>query len=140
MMRWRPWPPLLSKKFEVKLVLVRMEGLNPVPQEEEGEEKKKPLRLMVEVRWKGPKVALSSLRQTVKRNFTREEDLGSDGVVEWDEEFWNVCNLSGTKESVFHPWEIALTVLNVSRIRSFYFSCIPLRFHLLKYLRSLGFP
>lgn len=119
MMKWRPWPPLLSKKFEVKLVLARIEGLHLVPAEEEGEEKetkKKPLRLMAEVRWKGPKVALSSLRQTVKRNFTREEDLRSDGVVEWDEEFWNVCNLSGTRESVFHPWEIALTVLNVSRI------------------------
>ncbi|XXG74052.1 hypothetical protein AAC387_Pa07g2872 [Persea americana] len=115
MMKWRPWPPLLSKKFEVKLVLARIEGLHLVPAEEEGEEKetkKKPLRLMAEVRWKGPKVALSSLRHTVKRNFTREEDLRSDGVVEWDEEFWNVCNLSGTKESVFHPWEIALTVLN----------------------------
>lgn len=111
MIRWRPWPPLVSKKFDVKLVLFRLEGFPLPPQEEESEkEKKKPLRLMVEVRWKGPKAAF--LRQTVKRNFTKEEDLRTDGIVEWNEEFSNACNLSSSKESVFHPWEIALTVLN----------------------------
>ncbi|XXG65388.1 hypothetical protein AAC387_Pa05g3102 [Persea americana] len=111
MMRWRPWPPLVSKKFEVKLVLVRVEGLHLLSKEAgEEEKKKKRLRLMTEVRWKGPKAALSSLRQTVKRNFTKEEDLRSDGVVEWNEEFRNVCNLSANKENVFHAWEIVLTV------------------------------
>lgn len=141
MMRWRPWPPLVSKKFEVKLVLVRVEGLHLLSKEEgEEEKKKKRLRLMTEVRWKGPKAALSSLRQTVKRNFTKEEDLRSDGVVEWNEEFRNVCNLSANKENVFHTWEVVLTV-NVSRISispslSLFRS---LRLNLLKFLRLLGF-
>ncbi|RVW72557.1 hypothetical protein CK203_060068 [Vitis vinifera] len=26
MMRWRPWPPLIPRKYEVKLVVRRMEG------------------------------------------------------------------------------------------------------------------
>ncbi|KAF8397997.1 hypothetical protein HHK36_016923 [Tetracentron sinense] len=108
MMRWRPWPPLLSKKFEVKLVLRRLEGFCAV--KAEGEKSQEVPRLMAEIRWKGPKIALSSLRRTVKRNFTKEEEVQSDGVVEWNEEFQSSCNLSAYKENVFHPWEIAFTV------------------------------
>ncbi|XP_022748143.1 uncharacterized protein LOC111297788, partial [Durio zibethinus] len=50
---------------------------------------------------------------TVKRNFTKEVD-GADenGVVVWDEEFQTRCSLSAYKENVFHPWEIAFSVLN----------------------------
>ncbi|KAL5999402.1 hypothetical protein ACLOJK_040862 [Asimina triloba] len=124
MMRWRPWPPLvskkpplLSKKFEVKLVLLRLEGF---PRPEEGiEDEKRPQQtetggLVVEVQWKGPKAALSYLRRTLRKNCTKEEDLRSNGTVVWNEEFQNVCTLSAYKEGVFHPWEIALTVLNVN--------------------------
>ncbi|KAA8518443.1 hypothetical protein F0562_015917 [Nyssa sinensis] len=110
MMRWRPWPPLLSKKFEVKLVVRRLEGYNPV--HVEADKESGVAGLAVEIRWKGPKIALSSFRRTVKRNFTKEEGVGPNGVVDWDEEFQSVCNLSGYKDNVFHPWEIAFTVLN----------------------------
>lgn len=109
MIRWRPWPPLVPRKYEVKLVVRRMEGWG-CPAEEGAEGR----RVVVEIRWKGPKISLSSLRRTVKRNFTKEEDVGENGVVLWDEEFQNVCNLSAYKDNVFHPWEIAFTVLNVS--------------------------
>ncbi|KAL6336158.1 hypothetical protein AAG906_011040 [Vitis piasezkii] len=109
MMRWRPWPPLIPRKYEVKLVVRRMEGWGCAA--EEGAEGR---RVVVEIRWKGPKISLSSLRRTVKRNFTKEEDVGQDGVVLWDEEFQSVCNLSAYKDNVFHPWEIAFTVLNGS--------------------------
>ncbi|PIA54258.1 hypothetical protein AQUCO_00900657v1 [Aquilegia coerulea] len=105
MMRWRPWPPIMSKKFEVKLVVKRLEGFVGLTDEIS--------RLMVEIRWKGTKNALSSLRRTVKRNSTKEEELKSDGVVEWNEEFQNLCTLSAYKENVFHPWEISFVVLNV---------------------------
>ncbi|OVA07190.1 EEIG1/EHBP1 N-terminal domain [Macleaya cordata] len=105
-MRWRPWPPLLSKKFEVKLVLSRLEGFQIVSPEVLP-------RLMVEIRWKGPKIALSSLRRSVKRNFTKEEEARIDGVVEWNEEFQSLSSLTGYKENLFHPWEIAFTVFNV---------------------------
>lgn len=110
MMRWRPWPPLVSKKYEVRLVVRRLEGWDlvrvGVPETEKAE------RLTVEIRWKGPKLALSSLRRTVKRNFTKEvEGVGQDGVVSWeDEEFLSLCTLSAYKENVFHPWEIGFTV------------------------------
>ncbi|KAG9445258.1 hypothetical protein H6P81_016598 [Aristolochia fimbriata] len=112
MMRWRPWPPLFSKKFEVKLVLLRMDGFHNLPLQEEPEKSPEMPKLMAEVRWKGPKLALSSLRRTVKRNFTKEESLLNNGSVEWNEEFRNVCNFSAYKENAFLPWEIVFTVFN----------------------------
>ncbi|MBA0687761.1 hypothetical protein Goari_015269 [Gossypium aridum] len=108
MMRWRPWPPLSSKKYEVKLIVRRLEGWGPVRESTD-----KPEKLTVEIRWKGPKASLSSLRRTVKRNFTKEADAGDqNGVVLWDEEFQTLCSLSAYKENVFHPWEITFSVLN----------------------------
>ncbi|GAV63879.1 NT-C2 domain-containing protein [Cephalotus follicularis] len=115
MMRWRPWPPLMTKKYEVGLVLRRLEGWDLVL---EGAQEKglAAERLTVEIRWKGPKVALSSLRRTVKRNFTKEVevvDVGENGVVCWDdEEFQSVCSLSSYKENTFLPWEIGFTLFN----------------------------
>ncbi|KAK3031426.1 hypothetical protein RJ639_036167 [Escallonia herrerae] len=119
MMRWRPWPPLLSKKYEVKLVVRRLEGVaaavvvgsDPV---HAGAEKDRGVSgWTAEIRWKGPKIALSPFRRTVKRNFTREvEVVGSNGVVEWEEEFQTECSLSGNKDNIFHPWEIGFAVLN----------------------------
>ncbi|PPE02468.1 hypothetical protein GOBAR_DD00452 [Gossypium barbadense] len=109
MMRWRPWPPLVSKKYEVKLMVRRLEVWDL---KREGEEK--PEKLTVEIRWKGPKASLGSLRRTVKRNFTKEVDggVGQNGVIIWDEEFQTLCSLSAYKDNVFHPWEIAFSVLN----------------------------
>ncbi|OVA17123.1 EEIG1/EHBP1 N-terminal domain [Macleaya cordata] len=109
-MRW-PWPPQLSKKFEVKIVLRRLEEFHIG--NFDGEKPAEVTKLSVEIRWKGPKFALSSFRRSVKRNFTKEEEFRSDdGVVEWNEDFQSVCNLSAYKENVFHPWEIGFTVLN----------------------------
>lgn len=127
MMRWRPWPPLVSKKYEVRLVVRRMEGWDVVREavaaapgtSSGGDLKDKSEKLTVEIRWKGPKLALSSLRRTaVKRNFTKEVEVcGAEGenggvLVEWDEEFESLCTLSAYKENVFHPWEISFTVFN----------------------------
>ncbi|KAL3830170.1 hypothetical protein ACJIZ3_018972 [Penstemon smallii] len=114
MMRWRPWPPLISKKYDVKLTVLRLEGGDSMF---EGAEKDNG-GLAVEIRWKGPKISLGSFRRTVKKNCTREEilkrlDEAKRGVlVEWDEEFQSVCTLSGYKDNVFHPWEINFTVLH----------------------------
>lgn len=108
MMKWRPWPPLVSRKYEVRLVVKRLEGLDP-PKDGKGVDK-----LTVEVKWKGPKMALSPLRRTaVKRNYTKEADgLDQNGVTQWDEEFLSVCTLSAYKENVFHPWEIVFSAFN----------------------------
>ncbi|CAI9765929.1 unnamed protein product [Fraxinus pennsylvanica] len=117
MMKWRPWPPLISRKYEVKLKVQRLEadgGCDWVV----GDGEKDKSGLAVEIRWKGPKISLGSFRRTVKRNCTREESVkrvdGPNGgvLVEWDEEFQSECNLSGYKDNVFHPWEVAFTVLH----------------------------
>ncbi|PON42086.1 EEIG1/EHBP1 N-terminal domain containing protein [Parasponia andersonii] len=113
MMRWRPWPPLVTKKYEVRLVVRRLEGCDLVREGAAGGMELG--KLTVEIRWKGPKMALSSLRRpAVKRNFTREVDasLVQNGVVDWDEEFQSHCSFSAYKDNVFHPWEIAFTVFN----------------------------
>lgn len=113
MMRWRPWPPLVTRKYEVKLVVQRLEGCNQVcAGSEDGGEDTSPSNFTVEIRWKGHKVALSSLRRSVKRNFTKGECINENGVVIWDEEFQSVCSLSAYKDNVFHPWEIAFRVMN----------------------------
>ncbi|KAJ0841446.1 putative NT-type C2 domain-containing protein [Helianthus annuus] len=107
--KWRPWPPLLSKKFKVKLVVKKMEGGRCDPVHEKDYHNNR----AVEIRWKGPKISLTSFRRTVKRNFTREvKVVESNGVVQWDEEFHTICTLSGSKENAFNPWEIGFTVLN----------------------------
>ncbi|KAG6484801.1 uncharacterized protein LOC122012886 isoform X1 [Zingiber officinale] len=107
MMRWRSRPPL-PNKFKVRLQVKRVEGVRA---EKEPDVERK---VIAEVRWKGPKVTLSSLRRTVKKNRTREEEVGDGGVVEWNEEFESVCTLTPNKENAFYPWEVAINVLNGS--------------------------
>ncbi|GMH09677.1 hypothetical protein Nepgr_011518 [Nepenthes gracilis] len=115
MMRWRPWPPLVVKKYEVRVVVKRLEGFSNLARE--GAEKDRAGGgggggLTVEIRWKGPKLALSSLRRNVKRDFTKEV-VEKGGVFEWEEEFQSVCNLSAYKDNnVFHHWEIGFSLLN----------------------------
>ncbi|KAJ8484442.1 hypothetical protein OPV22_016927 [Ensete ventricosum] len=103
MVLWWPWPPLLTRKFQVRLVVRRIEGVSVDGAAEAA---------AAEVSWKGPKAALSSLRRTVRRNRTREEAVGEGGLVAWNEEFEAACTLTAHRENAFHPWEIAFRVLN----------------------------
>ncbi|XP_061362261.1 uncharacterized protein LOC133306012 [Gastrolobium bilobum] len=112
LMKWPPWPPLTSKKYEAVILVNRLEGSSLVKPEEVKS-------LVVEIKWKGQKgVALSSLRRSMKRNVTREVDASDAGVVEWNQEFRNVCTFTGYKENVFYPWEVMFTVSNVSNLGS----------------------
>ncbi|KAL7603917.1 hypothetical protein Lser_V15G16742 [Lactuca serriola] len=87
---------------------MKMEGANCDPQHSNLE---KDNRRVVEIKWKGPKITLGSVRRTSKRDFTREgEIVDPNGVVFWDQEFNSVCTLSGYKENDFLPWEIGFTV------------------------------
>lgn len=119
-MKCRLWPPLQSKKVEVKLVVKKLDGLvlscDPV-----GPDEKDRKNMGVEIRWKGPKIGLGSFRRTVKKNVTKEVGVDQNGVVQWDEEFFSVCGLSGYKDDVFHPCEISFIVLNVSLFEPFLF-------------------
>lgn len=130
MMKWRPWPPLVSRKYDVTLIVKRLDGCDLVRDLPPDRAVSDVRKLTVEIRWKGPKLTLSSLRRTaVVRNFTREvpiHAIDQNGVVEWDEEFHSLCNLSAYKEDVFHPWEIAFTVYNVSFL---FFSPYVFHFH-----------
>ncbi|XP_052187897.1 uncharacterized protein LOC127798403 [Diospyros lotus] len=114
MMKWRPWPPLgllPTKKFEVQIVVFRLEGLSVSQENRPGIQDFG--RLVVEIKWKGSKSnGLSYLRRSVRRNYTKEEGLREDGIVEWNEEFRNVCSFGVHKEGFFHPWEVAFTVFN----------------------------
>jgi hypothetical protein len=120
MMRW-PRPPA-ARKFRVRLVVRRAEGLPPLePAEQEPEGKP---RVAAEVRWKGPRASgLSSLRRAVRRNRTREEVLSppasgeGGGAVAWEEEFESVVTLAAASHreaAPFQPWELAFTVFTVS--------------------------
>ncbi|XP_011076874.1 uncharacterized protein LOC105161020 isoform X2 [Sesamum indicum] len=107
MMKWRPWPPLSSKKFEAKITVHHLGGLFPSPQLQDSS------RFSVEIKWKGSKgIGLGSLRRSVRRNFTKEELLGEDGVVHWGEEFRCICSFSTYKEGSFHPWKVSFAVFN----------------------------
>ncbi|KAK1409873.1 hypothetical protein QVD17_36402 [Tagetes erecta] len=111
--KWRPWPPILSKKFKVKLVVKKMKRGNCPEKDDNSNSNSNNGNNCrgVEIRWKGPK---SSFRRTVKRNFTKVVD--PNGVVEWDEEFQTLCTLSCGKDNnaAFNPWEIAFTVFDGS--------------------------
>ncbi|KAK7284766.1 hypothetical protein RJT34_19519 [Clitoria ternatea] len=112
MMRWRPWPPLVSKKYQVRLVVKRLQGCDLLP-----DTAWKGSRLFLEVRWKGPKLTLGSFRRNpLARNFTKEVDVHVDeagfAVANWDEEFHSLVNLNACKDDAFHPWEVAFTILN----------------------------
>lgn len=113
MMKWRPWPPLSYKKYEVKIMVQKLEGLNVLlSRVHQGY-----ARVALEVKWKGSKgnaLSLRSFKKSIIRNFTKEEPLRQGGVVEWDEEFLNVCNFASYKDGAFHPWKVAFTVFNVS--------------------------
>uniref|UniRef100_A0ACD6A1E2 Uncharacterized protein n=1 Tax=Avena sativa TaxID=4498 RepID=A0ACD6A1E2_AVESA len=116
-MRW-PWPPA-ARKFSVRLVVRRAEGLQP-PTPADADPK-----AAVEVTWKGPKARWKGIR--VCRNRTRLEPAAAAGadaassssaVVEWDEEFEDVVTLTATshrrKAAAFHPWDLSFSVLNDS--------------------------
>ncbi|KAJ4849635.1 hypothetical protein Tsubulata_017744 [Turnera subulata] len=111
MMRWPPWPPLSTRKFEVTVMVHKGQGLSlaDLETENDGENKKK--GLVVEIKWMGQRsIGLGALRRSVKRNLSGEGVDCGGGVFEWDEEFKSACNLSETKNGLFYPWEVAFTV------------------------------
>lgn len=118
MIKWRPWPPSQSKKFEAKILVRCLNGLRPIEDEDHGLSK-----LMVEIKWKGSRANgfRSFRKRSVKRVSTREENLDENGVVQWDEEFKTVCGFCGSKDKpdgTFNPWEVTFLVFNASEKRS----------------------
>ncbi|KAL6894575.1 hypothetical protein ACP4OV_008673 [Aristida adscensionis] len=128
MMRWPR--PAAARKFRVRLVVRRAEGLTPPavepassPEREDGGAK--PPRVAAEVRWKGPRAsALGSLRRSaVRRNRTREEQplaaaaepSGAAVAAAWEEEFESVVTLAAASHreaAAFQPWDLAFCVFS----------------------------
>ncbi|GAB4836212.1 hypothetical protein Ancab_001127 [Ancistrocladus abbreviatus] len=110
--KWRPWPPPQSKRFEATVVVHSVKGLQLVEEENKGLSLDGGLaRLMVEIKWKGSRInGLRALRRRGKRNYTREEGLRDDGCVQWNEEFRTVCAFSASKDGIFQPWEVVFIV------------------------------
>ncbi|KAH9616191.1 hypothetical protein KSS87_023386 [Heliosperma pusillum] len=123
MIRWKPWPPIKSKKFEVKIVVRCITGLPTITDDEDDDEKSKNIdgfsKLKVEINWKGCKTNgfRSFRKKSVKKNSTTIQSLSQNGVVQWDEEFITVCGFCGSKDNildgVFLPWEITFYVFNM---------------------------
>ncbi|XP_037443235.1 uncharacterized protein LOC119311666 [Triticum dicoccoides] len=109
MMRWPR--PSQARKFRVRLVVRRAEGLPPPPPSVEAAEQEQ--RVAADVRWKGPRASgLGSLRRAVRRNRTRGEELGG-GAVAWEEGFESAVTLAAASHreaAAFQPWELAFTV------------------------------
>ncbi|KAK1434965.1 hypothetical protein QVD17_00720 [Tagetes erecta] len=116
MMKWRPWPPLSSNKFQVTIVVCRLQGLPEKPATSggngagAGEDRGGFSKLGVEVKWKGSVNLLNW--GSVKRDLTNSKSVKDDGVVEWNQEFVSVCDLVGFGDGAFHHWDIAFKVFD----------------------------
>lgn len=126
MMKWRPWPPpMLTKKYDVKVVVKKVKGwCDQVREgvEEDHCDEDHQIKLTVEIRWKGPpnekKVALMRRKSSIKSDITKEVEGNQNGAVfQWDEEFHSVCTFSSNKDNCnsFLPWEIGFSLLHGSK-------------------------
>ncbi|XP_045794354.1 uncharacterized protein LOC123889176, partial [Trifolium pratense] len=110
MMKWRPWPPFVTKNYHVSLMVKKVTGCDHMLRQSFS-------RLMVQIKWKGSKSTLISFRRDVT-NFTKDAviyyDVVEEGfIVNFDEQFQKLCNLNCyNKDNVFHPWEIAFNLFN----------------------------
>ncbi|KAK1421173.1 hypothetical protein QVD17_23318 [Tagetes erecta] len=108
MMKWRPWPPQSSNKFQVNLLIRHLQpSPHTIPDDASN--------LAVEIKWKGSNKPINPLsfkrRSSVRRNVTKKGCL-KDGVIEWNEEFVAVCNLLRFKDGGFHHWDVAFKVFD----------------------------
>lgn len=103
-MKW-PLRQLLSKKYQVNLVLNRLDGLSATESEES--------KLYVDLKWKGPKSALGSRFRSMKRDKTNALPVENSGCVTWDKEFEHVCVLTNDKVGVFQPWHVYFVLCKV---------------------------
>ncbi|KAL5225967.1 hypothetical protein ABZP36_012606 [Zizania latifolia] len=120
--RMWPWPPP-ARKFRVRLVVRRAEGLTPPTASSPEASPETEAKVAVEVKWKGPKASpLVSLRRVMHSNRTRLEAVVADAAaapasVAWDEEFERVETFTATshrKAAAFHPWDLSFSVFNNS--------------------------
>ncbi|KAJ7568458.1 hypothetical protein O6H91_01G033500 [Diphasiastrum complanatum] len=106
-MRW-PLRASVSKRFHVNLILHKLEGFS-FNEDEAGNTK-----LLVDVKWKGPKRALGSpFRRSIKTERSVEQAVGEEGSTEFNQEFENVCTLTVSKDEKFQAWDVCFVVQKV---------------------------
>ncbi|KAL2943016.1 Glucosamine-6-phosphate deaminase [Bienertia sinuspersici] len=122
-MKWRPWLPLQSKKFDVRIMVQSIKGLQVIDDDDEkfkGVDFDRLSKLKVEIKWKGSKnIGFRPLKKkTVKKDFSKEVGLSQNGVVLLDDEFKRVCEFCWSKYDMmgdFHPWEVVFLVFYNSK-------------------------
>lgn len=109
MKKWSPWPPSSAmRRYEVKVGVLRLEGIGGG-----GAEKGKVV--MVEMRWKEPKLGLVPLRRKERKSTSMERAVGEESWVDFGDSFENVCGFSiSSKGNVLSAWDVSFSVLYVS--------------------------
>ncbi|XP_010254435.1 PREDICTED: uncharacterized protein LOC104595407 [Nelumbo nucifera] len=114
MVKWAPWMSSASKKFQVKVKSMKLEGFNAHDEEEMKGEKV----VAVKIRWKTPKAGLVPLPRLSsskhrRRHVSTERSVRRGEVIEWDDEFENVCSFSMfcKDNSSFNPWDVSFNLL-----------------------------
>ena len=108
-MKW-PLRQFTSKKYQVNVVLNRLEGLSIAETSKEQHEETK---LFVDLKWKGPKGALGSRFRSMKREKTNALPVEDSGCITWNQEFEHVCLLTSDRLGVFQPWHVYLVLCKV---------------------------
>uniref|UniRef100_J3L0S4 C2 NT-type domain-containing protein n=1 Tax=Oryza brachyantha TaxID=4533 RepID=J3L0S4_ORYBR len=112
------WPPP-ARKFRVRLVVRRADGLAPPPASSSSpgaSPEAAATKVAVEVRWKGPRASpLGSLRRVMHSN--RMRLVAPAAAVAW-KEFERVETFTATSHrkatASFYPWDLAFSVSNDS--------------------------
>ncbi|XP_050216230.1 uncharacterized protein LOC126667302 [Mercurialis annua] len=106
-----------TKKLHVKVKPLKLEGLVI---KNNGQDLEKEKLVVVEMKWKGPNshnklflplIHRGFLNKYLQRNFTSHKFLNKeDNLVEWDEEFENICNFLVDSKNCYCSWRVSFKI------------------------------
>ncbi len=124
MTKWSPWAAGVTKRLQVKVKQLKLEGLCKENIEDDEGDKV----VVIVMKWKGPKAMLVPIpffgTSTCQRDYTSQSCLRKGEPTEWEDEFESVCNFTIFKDGSFAPWDVTFNVLYVSLF--FFFFLFPL--------------
>ena len=117
MLKWKPWLPLPSKGFHVKMKLHGLHGLSHLinPGKSMASTKISEMnKIIVKMKWKGPRRALGlRLKPNPYRAKTSMKRPEDSSTVKWEEDFEHTCIITATKDNQFLPWDVNFTICQV---------------------------
>lgn len=121
MMKWSPWPSSpapATRKFQVTVNQMKLEGFID-GSTEELESNWKERVMGIRLSWRGERKAVFYRNSRGRRrDFSGERTVsesGGGGVVEWEDEFQNLCCFTvGSSAGEFCPWDVSFSLLLVS--------------------------